>query len=609
MNKQTKGNNSMRFGPGRAAVPGEKPKNFKKTMKALLSYLKPYRLKLVFIFIFAIASTIFSIVSPKILGSATDYIVDSLKLSGMVDFSRLFYILTILGALYLLSSLFLYIQSFMMIGISQKVTYALRKDMSEKMDRLPLKYFDSKTHGEILSRVTNDIETINTTLGQSLTQIVTNVCTLVGVLVMMLSINWIMTLVALLILPLSSGLIMLIVKRSQKYFANQQKFLGEINGHIEEMYTGHIIVKAFNGEEDSIKKFEKVNNKLYNSAWKSQFFSGLMMPMMNFVGNLAFVFVCVVGGLLAARGSVSIGQIQAFLQYIKQFNHPIAQIANVVNVLQSTAAAAERVLEFVKEEEELSEENKHAKIDQNKFKGDITFNNLSFGYNEDTIIINDFNCEVKSGQKVAIVGPTGAGKTTLVKILMRFYELNKGSIEIDGVNISDMSRDNLRALFGMVLQDTWLFNGTIMENIRYGNLEASDEEVYKAAKAAHIDHFINTLPQGYETVINEEASNISQGEKQLLTIARAILSNRSIMILDEATSSVDTRTEILIQMAMNNLMHGRTSFIIAHRLSTIKDADVILVINNGDIVEKGSHEELMKRNGFYANLYNSQFKQ
>lgn len=597
------------MGKGHGPVmPGEKPKEFKKTMKTLLRYMSPYKFGIVMVFFFAVASTVFAIFSPKILGSATDSIVRSMGEFGGVDFGILGQILFFLGAIYVVSAVFAYLQSYIMVGISQKITYNLRKDMSEKMDRLPLKYFDTKTHGEILSRVTNDIETVNGTLSQSLTQIVTSVCTLAGVLIMMFTINWIMTLVALIILPLSTLLIMGVVKRSQKHFKKQQKSLGEINGHIEEMYTGHVIVKAFNGEEKSIEKFEDINDNLYESGWKSQFYSGLMMPMMNFVGNLAYVFVCVVGGYLAIKGRVTIGDIQAFLQYVRQFNQPIAQMANIANVLQSTAAAAERVFEFINEEEEIKERKNPVKLPLDTLKGDIAFKDISFGYKEDQMIINNFSYHVGSGQKVAIVGPTGAGKTTIVKLLMRFYELNKGVIAIDDVDICDFTRNDLRDMFGMVLQETWLFNGTIMENIRYGKIEATDEEVYAAAKAAHIDHFIHTLPKGYAMEINEDASNISQGQKQLLTIARAILADTPVMILDEATSSVDTRTEILIQKAMDNLMEGRTSFIIAHRLSTIKDADVILVMKDGDIVEKGNHEELLQNGGFYASMYNSQFE-
>jgi ATP-binding cassette subfamily B multidrug efflux pump len=587
-------------------MPGEKPKDFKRTMKTLLRYMKPYKILTAFVFLFAAISTVFSIISPAILGSATDVIVQGVLGDG-VDFDALLTIIMLLLVLYLISSLFAYLQEFIMTGVSQRIIYKLRKEMSEKVDRLPLKYFDKHTQGEVLSRFTNDIDTINSTLNNSLTQMITNIITIIGVLVMMLSINVIMTISALIILPLSAFLIKAVVMRSQKHFKNHQKYLGDINGHIEEMYSGHIIIKAFNGEEESIKEFKEINNKLTDSAWRSQFLSGLMMPLMGFVGNLAYVFVCVIGGFLAIRGAITIGNIQAFMQYIRFFHHPIAQTANVVNILQSTAAAAERVFEFLSEEEEVAEDAQPLRPDLDKIAGEVCFNNVTFGYSEDALLIKDFSYCVKPGQKIAIVGPTGAGKTTIVKLLMRFYELNRGEILIDGFDIKRISRNDLHEILGMVLQDTWLFNGTIMENIRYGNIHATDEQVYEAAAAAHIDHFIHTLPEGYDTVINEDASNISQGQKQLLTIARAILSDNPILILDEATSSVDTRTEILIQKAMNTLMKGRTSFIIAHRLSTIKDADVILVMNNGDIIEKGNHQELMAKQGFYADLYNSQF--
>lgn len=599
-------NRPLGRGP-QAMMPGEKAKNFKKTMKSLLGYVKPYRIQITVVFIFAIASTVFSIVSPAILGNATDIIVQGIK-SGAIDFDALLKILLFLAVLYVISFLFTYLQGFIMSGVSQRITYHLRKNMSEKMDKLPLKYFDTKTHGEILSRVTNDIDTVNATLTQSLTQMVTSVTTILGVLLMMLSINWIMTLVALIVLPMSFLLIKFIVKHSQKYFKNHQKYLGELNGHVEEMYTGHIIVKSFNGEARSIQDFKNLNDKLYESAWKSQFLSGLMMPLMSFVGNLAYIFVCVVGGYLAVKGSVTIGNIQAFMQYVRSFHHPIAQTANIVNILQSTAAAAERVFEFISEEEEVAETSNPIELNLETLKGEVTFKNISFGYSEESTLINDFSYQINPGQRVAIVGPTGAGKTTIVKLLMRFYELHSGEILIDGVNICNLSRKDLHSMLGMVLQDTWLFNGTIIENIRYGNIKATDKEVRTAAKAAHIDHFIHTLPNGFDMVINENASNISQGQKQLLTIARAILADTPILILDEATSSVDTRTEILIQKAMSNLMEGRTSFIIAHRLSTIKDADVILVMNDGDIIEAGNHEALMSKGGFYADLYNSQFE-
>lgn len=608
-NKQNAGQRKRGPRPGggpAAMMPGEKAKNFNATMKTLIGYLRPYRIRIIVVFLFAILSTIFSIVSPAIMGNATDIVVQGVK-TGSINYEALLQILLFLVGLYLLSLLFSYLQGFIMSGVSQGVTYKLRKNMSEKMDKLPLKYYDQKTHGEIQSRVTNDIETVNTTLGQSLTQMITSVSTIIGVLVMMLLINHIMTLVALIVLPLSMILVRVIVKFSQGHFQNQQKYLGEINGHIEEMYTGHTIVKAFNGEEKSIERFSDLNDKLYVSAWKSQFLSGLMMPLMGFVGNLSYVFVCVTGGWLALNGSVTIGNIQAFMQYVRAFNQPITQVANIVNVLQSTAAAAERVFEFISEEEEVPDTENPAKIDMDDFHGDIEFDHISFGYG-DTPLINDFSIHIQPGQRVAIVGPTGAGKTTIVKLLMRFYDVNRGRIMIDGVDIRDYKREDLRKIFGMVLQDTWLFNDTIMSNIRFGDLSADDEAVINAAKAAQIDHFIHTLPKGYDMVINEEASNISQGQKQLLTIARALLANPPILILDEATSSVDTRTEVLIQKAMDNLVHGRTAFIIAHRLSTIRDADLILFMKDGDIVEEGNHETLMAKGGYYADLYNSQFE-
>ena len=597
-------------GPGANMMPGEKAKNFKKTMKTLIGYLAPYKFRLLAVFIFAIASTVFTIISPTILGDATDKVVEGL-MSGMgIDFDGLFSILMLLLALYGMSLFFGVAQGWIMSDVSQKVIYDMRNRMSLKMDRLPLKYFDSKTHGEIQSRMINDIETVNQTLSVSLTQMITSFTSIIGILIMMLRISLLMTLTALIVLPLSMMVIRLVVSRSQGHFKNQQKYLGYVNGHVEEMYTGHDIVKAFNREEESLKTFEEYNDKLCESAWKSQFLSGLMMPVTNFIGNLAYVAVCLLGGYLAINGRISIGNIQAFIQYVRSFNQPIAQVANVVNQLQSTAAAAERIFELIEEEEETDLDVTPAKvIDADNVKGHVSFEHIHFGYTEEETVINDFSFDARPGQRVAIVGPTGAGKTTIVKLLMRFYELNGGRITIDGCDITELSRDNLRSMFGMVLQDTWLNNGTLRENIRYGRPDATDEEVEAAAKAAHIDHFIKTQPKGYDMEVNEEATNISQGQKQLLTIARAFLADAPILILDEATSSVDTRTEQLIQQAMANLMKGRTSFIIAHRLSTIKDADHILVMNHGDIIEQGTHSELLAQNGFYTGLYNSQFAQ
>lgn len=590
----------------------EKPKNFKETFSKLLDYLKPFRFKLVMVIIFAIGSAAFSIVGPKILGRATTQIFEGLvsKVSGLpgggIDFTYIRNIILILLALYGISAILSFIQGFIVSGVAQKVSYNLRKQISEKVNKLPLKYFDTRSHGEVLSRVTNDVDTISQSLNQSMSQIITSATTLIGVLIMMISISWSMTLVAILMLPISLGLVTMVIKRSQKYFKGQQESLGKVNGHVEEAYGGHIVMKAFNAEEESVKEFREINEELYNSAWKSQFLSGMMHPIMNFIGNLGYVLVSIMGGWLAVRGRIKVGEILSFIQYIRNFTQPIAQVAQVSNVLQSTVAAAERVFEFLDEEEQVEESQ--AGNNLGEIEGRVSFENVKFGYNEDQIIINDFTSDVKPGQKIAIVGPTGAGKTTIVKLLMRFYELNEGRILIDGHDINEFTREELRSQFGMVLQDTWLFSGTIMENIRYGRLDATDEEVIEAAKAAHAHRFIQTLPEGYNMVINEEANNISQGQKQLLTIARAILSNPKMLILDEATSSVDTRTEILIQKAMENLMENRTAFIIAHRLSTIKDADIILVMKDGDIVEQGSHDELLKENGFYATLYNSQFE-
>lgn len=589
-------------------MPGEKAKDFGGTMKTLISYLRPHGIAVSVVFLFAIASTVFSIVSPTILGDATDEVVKGLMSPAGIDFSVFLDILILLIVLYALSFLFSTIQGYIMAGVSQKVTYELRRAMSEKMDRLPLKYFDSKTHGEIQSRVVNDIETVNQTLSQSLTQIITSITMIVGILIMMIRINLLMTVTALIVLPLSMLVIRLIIGKTQRHFKAQQKYLGEVNSHVEEMYTGHTIVKAFNREEASEEVFDEYNEKLYESAWKSQFLSGLMMPLTNFIGNLAYVAVCILGGHLALNGSITIGNIQAFIQYVRSFNQPVSQVANVANLLQSTAAAAERVFELLDEEEEVSDQKADGTpaLSRENLRGAVGFEHVGFGYEEE-LIIKDFNFQVQPGQRVAIVGPTGAGKTTIVKLLLRFYELNQGRITVDGNDIRDYSRKELRSMFGMVLQDTWLFNGTVRDNIRYGKMDATDEEVVEAAKAAHIHHFIMTQPKGYDMEINEEADNISQGQKQLLTIARAILADTPIMILDEATSSVDTRTEALIQQAMANLMKDRTSFIIAHRLSTIRDADWILVMNHGDIIEQGTHQQLLEENGFYANLYNSQF--
>ena len=600
------------MGGGHMKMGQEKAKDFKGTMKKLISYLSPYKLAILLVIVFAIGSSVFNIVGPKILGNATTKIFEGLvsKVSnsgGGIDFDAIFRTLTILASLYIISSIFSFIQTFITSDISQKVSYNLRKSISEKINKLPLNYYDRKTNGEVLSRVTNDIDAISQNLNQILSQMITSATTLIGVLIMMLSISVTMTLVSLIVIPLSLVMIMLVVKKSQKHFRAQQEYLGHTNGHIEEMYSGHNIMKAFNGEENAIEEFDKLSDTLYNSAWKSQFLSGMMMPIMTFIGNLGYVIVAIMGGFLAIRNKIQVGDILAFIQYVRSFMQPIAQTAQIANVMQQTAAAAERVFEFL-EEEEVVEDVKNP-ISTEGIEGAVEFDHVRFGYNEDKIIINDFSINIKPGQKVAIVGPTGAGKTTIVKLLMRFYELNGGKILIDGHDYRDFTRNDLRKIFGMVLQDTWLFNGSIMENIRYGRLDASDEEVIEAAKLAHAHHFIKTLADGYNMEINEEADNISQGQKQLLTIARAILSDPKILILDEATSSVDTRTEVLIQQAMENLMEGRTSFIIAHRLSTIKNADVILVMKDGDIVEQGTHEELLKSKGFYSELYNSQFEE
>ena len=591
-------------------MPPEKAKNFGKTMKQLLVYLKPYKFRLIVVFVFAMLSTVFTIISPAVLGSATDKVVKGLTSAVGVDFKGLLNILMILLGMYLLSLSFSVIQGWIMADVSQKVIYKLREEMSSKLDRLPLKYFDTKTHGEIQSRMVNDIETINQTLSNSLTATIGSVTTVIGTLAMMLSISVLMTVVALVSMPLSMIVIKFVVSKSQGHFKNQQKYLGLVNSHVEEMYGGHEIVKAFNREEESEKAFNEYNDKLYEAAWKSQFISGFMQPATILIGNLSYVAVCLLGGFLAINGRVSIGDIQAFIQYVRNFNHPVSQLASIVNQLQSTAAAAERIFELIDEDEEVDlDKEPSAYIDPDTAKGHVSFEDVSFGYKKGEPVIKGFDFDAKPGQRVAIVGHTGAGKTTIVKLLMRFYELDGGRITIDETDITDLSRENLRELFGMVLQDTWLYNDTIKENIRYGNREATDEEVEAAAKAAHIDHFIKTQPKGYDMEINEEASNISAGQKQLLTIARAFLADAPILILDEATSSVDTRTESLIQKAMANLMHGRTSFIIAHRLSTIKDADHILVMDHGNIIEQGTHEELLTQGGVYEKLYNSQFAQ
>ncbi len=588
----------------------EKPKNFKGTMKKLLRYMKPFIPMIIIVLIFAIASVVVGIKGPKILGDAITKLYEGLiskATGGSIDFEYIGSIMITLILLYVASSVFSFIGGFIMSSIAQKISYNLRRELSEKINRMPLKYFDKMTHGEVLSRVTNDIDTVSMTLNQSLFPIVTSISTLIGVLVMMLTISWLMTLVSLIIIPLSVLFIGIIVKQSQKHFKAQQESLGHVNGHIEEIFGGHNIMKAFNGEKKAMDKFNGINDVLYKSAWKSQFLSGMMFPIMGFIGNIGYVIVTILGGWLTIKGSMQVGSIVSFVQYVRNFQQPIGQVSQVANILQSTAAAAERVFEFLEEEEEPKDVPNPASTAD--VKGEVEFKNVKFGYNPENIIINDFSAKVKPGQRVAIVGPTGAGKTTIVKLLMRFYDLNDGNIFIDGINSTDFKRSDLRDLFGMVLQDTWLFNGTIMENIRYGRLEATDEEVIKAAKAAHAHHFIKTQPDGYNMVLNEEASNVSQGQKQLLTIARAILSNPKILILDEATSSVDTRTEVLIQKAMENLMKDRTSFIIAHRLSTIRDADLILVMKGGDIVEQGTHEELLSSGGFYASLYNSQFEE
>jgi len=613
--KQEFRSNKPRRGPmggggGPVQPAGEKAKNFKGTIRKLIQYIGRYKFAVLAVLVFAVGSTVFTVVGPKILGKATTAIFEGLtgKLtgSGSIDFERIGQILLILLVLYLVSMLLSFIQGWIMSGVAQKITYRMRKELSEKISRMPLGYFESKTHGEILSRITNDVDTLGQSLNQSVTQLITSITTMVGVLIMMLTISPVMTLIALLILPVSMVFVMQIVKHSQKYFTKQQEYLGKVNGQVEETYGGHNVVVAYNREKAVMEQFNETNAQLYESAWKSQFLSGMMMPIMQFVGNLGYVAVALVGGVLTAKNRIEVGDIQSFIQYVRQFTQPVNQLAQVSNMLQSMAAAAERVFEFLGEEEE--DQGDSVPVAAEDLRGSVTFEHVKFGYNPERVIIQNFSAEIEPGQKVAIVGPTGAGKTTLVKLLMRFYDVNEGRILVDGHNIREFERIKLREAFGMVLQDTWLFKGTIMENIRYGRLDATDEEVIAAAKAAHAHRFIQTLPGGYQVELNEESSNVSQGQKQLLTIARAILADNRILILDEATSSVDTRTEQLIQKAMDNLMKGRTSFVIAHRLSTIRDADRILVMKDGDIIEQGTHDELIAKNGFYADLYNSQFE-
>ena len=602
-----------RRGPGShmaAMMKGDTARDFWGSMKKLIAYLGRYKYIIVVVMLFAIGSTAANIAGPKILGEATttlfEGVIAQLNGTGEIDFDVIGRIVVTVAGLYLISTLFAFIQGWIMAGISTNIAYRFRRDIEEKINRMPLKYFDQTTQGEVLSRITNDVDTVNQTLSQSLSQIITSVVTVIGVLVMMLSISWMMTLAALVVIPLSGVVVGVIVKQSQKFFKQQQDYLGHVNGHVEEMYGGHIVMKAFNGEEKSIETFDKYNDTLYDSAWKSQFLSSLMMPLMRFIGNVGYVFVAILGGWLAVRGTITVGDIQAFIQYVRSFTQPLTQIANISNILQQTAAAAERVFEFLEEDEEVIETENPVKLD--KVDGNVAFKDVRFGYDPEEPVINNFSAVAKPGQKIAIVGPTGAGKTTLVKLLMRFYDVDEGSIMVEGHDIRDFTRHDLRQKFGMVLQDTWLYNASLRENIRYGRPDASDEEIEEAAKAAHVDHFIHTLPDGYDMVLNEETSNISQGQKQLLTIARAVLADPRILILDEATSSVDTRTEILIQKAMDKLMEGRTSFVIAHRLSTVRNADLILVIDNGDIVEQGTHDDLLEKDGFYADIFNSQFE-
>ena len=611
-NQDMKHTPQRRRGPmGRGMQPGEKPKNFKASIKKLIQYIAKYKIGIIVVMLFAACSTVFTVVGPKILGKATTTLTEGLmakiQRTGSIDFGKIGSILLFVLGLYLLSAIFSFVQGWIMTGITQKVCYQLRKEISEKINRMPMKYFESRTYGEVLSRITNDVDTLGQGLNQSITTIITATATMIGVLIMMISISPLMTLIAIVILPISMALISLVTKKSQKFFRNQQEYLGHINGQVEEVYGGHLVIKAFNREKDTIEEFDRTNKILYDSAWKSQFLSGTMQPIMMFVGNLGYASVALTGGLLAIKNIITIGDIQAFIQYVKNFTQPIQQIAQVINMVQSMSAASERVFEFLEEEEENQIVANPADI--SRITGEVTFDHVHFGYDPEKIIINDFSAHVLPGQKIAIVGPTGAGKTTMVKLLMRFYDVNRGEIRLNDSNIKDFNRRELRDAFGMVLQDTWLFKGTIMENIRYGRLDATDEEVIAAAKAARADHFIKTLPGGYQMELNEDASNVSQGQKQLLTIARAILADNKILILDEATSSVDTRTEIEIQKAMDYLMRGRTSFVIAHRLSTIRDADLILVMKDGDIIEQGTHETLLAKNGFYAELYNSQFEE